>query len=502
MSASHGKLGVVDEVADAKSTSPSSSDSPLFSNVSCPSSLDGFSTQSTMSVSVIPSGTKVRCQLPFPEKPAGFHARSSKSVKTSVEFNPSIVTVEAAANAKVFFETHFDAIFSGIDHRASRLQEFKDRLQGVALTEERRMSSLRAWFTQESDSLRQFRVLKTRSNSSKHVDSLSIAGYEVVRVLGKGSFGVVQLVKENPAWSNGEMKGATSRIQGAREQRKSNQVVRKGQKVYAMKVIRKSHMIRMCQEGHLRAERDFLVASERSQWIVPLIASFQDAHNLYLVMDYMVGGDFFGLLVRKGILPENVAKWYVAEMILCVEEAHRLGWIHRDVKPENFLITESGHLKLADFGLAFDDHWAHNQTYFSNHRYSLLDKLGIKVDGDFKDQADHIGAFCGASNIPSANAVERPLEGECILDWRNHVQRRRFARSIVGTSQYMAPEIIRGEPYDGRCDWWSIGVVLYEVRLSMSPHEAPSTWVNSVSVFMAELRSTATTGKIPNNVSW
>lgn len=465
MSASHGKLCVVDEAAGPQSISPSSSDSPLFSNVSCPSSLDDISANSTASVSVSLSGTKRNWKLPFSEKPGGVRTRSSRSIKTLVEFNPSIVTVEAAANAKIFFETYFDGILSGIDHRASRLQEFKDRLQGLALTEERRLSTLRAWFAYESESLRQFRVLKTRSNRNNHVDTVSIGSYQVVKVLGKGSFGVVQLVKENPSWSN---YGTSGRIQRAWEQRNSTATIRKGQKVYAMKVIRKSHMIRMCQEAHIRAERDFLVASEKSQWIVPLVASFQDAHNLYLVMDYMVGGDFFGLLVRKGILPENVAKWYVAEMILCVEEAHRLGWIHRDVKPENFLITESGHLKLADFGLAFDDHWAHNQAYFSYHRYSLLDKLGLKVDGDFKDQTEHIGALCGAPSVPSANAVEPPLEGERILDWRNHIQRRRFARSIVGTSQYMAPEIIRGEPYDGRCDWWSIGIVLYEVRPSMS----------------------------------
>jgi protein-serine/threonine kinase len=78
--------------------------------------------------------------------------------------------------------------------------------------------------------------------------------------------------------------------------------------VYAMKVIRKSDMLRNSQEGHLRAERDFLVASENSKWVVPLIASFQDNNNLYLVMEYMVGGDFLGLLLREDVLDESVAK--------------------------------------------------------------------------------------------------------------------------------------------------------------------------------------------------
>jgi serine/threonine protein kinase len=114
--------------------------------------------------------------------------------------------------------------------------------------------------------------------------------------------------------------------------------------------------------------------------VVPLIASFQDANNLYLVMDYMVGGDFLGLLIRKETLSEDKTRWYIAEMILCVEEAHRLRWIHRDIKPDNFLISASGHLKISDFGLAFDGHWAHDQSYYNNQRYSLMDKLGIQVE--------------------------------------------------------------------------------------------------------------------------
>jgi protein-serine/threonine kinase len=78
----------------------------------------------------------------------------------------------------------------------------------------------------------------------------------------------------------------------------------------------------------------------------------------------------------------------VAEMILCIEETHRMKWIHRDIKPDNFLISASGHLKISDFGLAFDGHWVHSQNYHSNQRYSLLEKLGIKVKGDEQDVED------------------------------------------------------------------------------------------------------------------
>lgn len=79
-------------------------------------------------------------------------------------------------------------------------------------------------------------------------------------------------------------------------------------KVLAMKVIRKADMIRNAQEGHLRAERNFLVAAEGSRWIVPLVTAFQDTKHLYLVMNFCIGGDFLGLLIRKNILSEQISK--------------------------------------------------------------------------------------------------------------------------------------------------------------------------------------------------
>jgi protein-serine/threonine kinase len=205
--------------------------------------------------------------------------------------------------------------------------------------------------------------------------------------------------------------------------------------------------------------------------VVPLIASFQDLTSLYLVMDYMPGGDFLGLLIRDNILSEPVTKWYVAEMILCIEEAHALRWIHRDIKPDNFLISASGHLKISDFGLAFDGHWSHDQSYFNNHRYSLLTKLGINVEGDTLDkkEARNAAAAMKMANVVMSgkdrherNSSEISETGG-ILNWRNRNGNRTFARSVVGTSQYMAPEVVRGELYDARCDWWSVAVILYEV---------------------------------------
>ena len=455
-----------------------------------------------------------------------------------VVITPTVITVETTANAKIFFETHFNSILAGhASPRSQRRYELEVRLSNEHLSAEQRQRERLGWEGQESDYLRQMRVLKARANELTGKRGVAVAGYEVVRILGKGSFGVVRLVREKnmgrgnltledaistpvPAQRQTPRDDHSSLKSSAIEAFKSTMDGHKGfdrqesrnprKEVYAMKVIRKSDMLRSSQEGHLRAERDFLVASEKSRWVVPLIASFQDNTNLYLVMEYMVGGDFLGLLIRKNTLKEKKARWYIAEMILCVEEAHRLRWIHRDVKPDNFLISASGHLKIADFGLAFDGHWQHDQSYFNNHRYSLMEKLGIKVEGDSLDRKEGstIAAGMKLANVLAGGKerhekpqVDGPAEDEGILQWRNRHGQRKLAKSVVGTSQYMAPEVIRGELYDGRCDWWSIGIILFEVG-ELGGRHCGISMLTSASACTAGHHLSVRIGKIQNSKFW
>lgn len=394
----------------------------------------------------------------------------------------SIKTVESAAAAKVFFEMHFNSLLNDTAPRAVRRRVLELKLREHHLSPNGQYRARKAWERAESENLRSRRVLKNTSNQAKAAKGVAVGGFKVVSVLGKGSFGVVRLVKARGSQddsrsseavkergldtkpSRPSLKASVKALPGSILGKRREWA--KGRKeVFAMKVIRKSDMIRNGQEGHLRAERDFLVAAEGSRWVIPLIAGFQDRKHLYLVMEYCIGGDFLGLLIRRNVLSEEVTKWYVAEMILCVEEAHRMKWIHRDVKPDNFLIAVDGHLKISDFGLAFDGEWSHDQKFYQENRQSLLEQLGIHPEGDEQDrqeredaEAKHHAACAIASGGHPKHARDtslsrdEPAIGEPILDWRNRSQRRRLARSVVGTSQYMAPEVIRGEMYDGRCD--------------------------------------------------
>ncbi|TLS27322.1 hypothetical protein PpBr36_05314 [Pyricularia pennisetigena] len=445
--------------------------------------------------SIVPARRRAPVTRCSPEGPLA-PIQETKPLEDTASPVPTIATVERAAAAKIYLETFYDELLSRPTPRDMRLLRQKLYIDSFNRV--------------ESDHLREMRVMKARSiralnppkdSSFTATRAICENDYDVIKILGKGSFGVVRLVRDR---------------REAQKPLQQQYCRTPGPAVYAMKVIRKSTMLRTSQEGHLRAERDFLVASDGSMWIVPLIASFQDAANLYLVMEYMPGGDFLGLLIRETTLTEQVARFYAAEMVLCVEAAHALRCIHRDIKPDNFLISASGHLRISDFGLAFDGHWSHDTAYYNNHRYSMLQRLGLRVEGDEQDRREGRSVrmtMKWASNI--MNGLEKHerkdpgpgedvnLDGNCtktagtdggarepLLAWRNRCGNRTWATSVVGTSQYMAPEVVRGEKYDGRCDWWSVGVILYECIYGHTPflsdegrHQTKQNIVNHNSTF-------------------
>jgi len=92
----------------------------------------------------------------------------------------------------------------------------------------------------------------------------------------------------------------------------------------------------------------------------------QDASHLYFVMDYIPGGDLMGLLIKEQIFTHELAQFYIAELVLAIESVHAMGFIHRDIKPDNILIDHDGHIRLTDFGLCTGFRWTHNSKYYQN----------------------------------------------------------------------------------------------------------------------------------------
>lgn len=158
-----------------------------------------------------------------------------------------------------------------------------------------------------------------------------------------------------------------------------------------------------------REERNVLANSEKNPWVVGLKCSFQDPDNLYLVMEYLPGGDLMNLLIKKDIFTHEEAQFFTAEMLMALDTVHQMKYIHRDLKPDNILLDANGHIKLSDFGLC-------KHTEVKPKR--LLDNLIKKEDTEYEKEA---------------------TKTDFAKDF--HKRNRKLAYSAVGTPDYVAPEV-------------------------------------------------------------
>ncbi|KAE9410545.1 AGC/NDR protein kinase [Gymnopus androsaceus JB14] len=316
-----------------------------------------------------------------------------------------------AKGAQLKLEHYYKVVVDAAIERNTRRIELERRLQNdVLMPEERKQRQLQQLGRKESTFLR---LRRTR---------LGLDDFRTVKVIGKGAFGEVRLVQKTDTG-----------------------------KIYAMKTLKKDEMLKKDQLAHVRAERDVL-AESNSHWVVQLFYSFQDPSYLYLIMEFLPDDTF----------SEDVTRFYIAECVLAIEAVHKLGFIHRDIKPDNILIDKDGHIKLSDFGLSTGFHKQHDSNYYQR----LLESATKGPQTPNSAQGTRNSVMVNSINLTMSNKDQ-------IATWK--ANRRKLAYSTVGTPDYIAPEIFLQKGYSNECDWWSLGAIMFECLVGYPPFCSEST---------------------------
>ncbi|KAI0388669.1 serine/threonine-protein kinase DBF20 [Xylariaceae sp. FL0594] len=320
-----------------------------------------------------------------------------------------------------FLDYYFD-LLTYVGARQNRLKAFKSEIPEPLDTdsEEAKEEYKKLW---QKYSGRERAALRKRRVRLRHGD------FQILTQVGQGGYGQVFLAQKKDT-----------------------------REVCALKVMSKKLLFKLDEIRHVLTERDILTTAN-SEWLVRLLYSFQDDKNIYLAMEYVPGGDFRTLLNNTGVLSNRHARFYIAEMFCAVDALHKLGYIHRDLKPENFLVDSTGHVKLTDFGLAA-----------GNVASSKINSMRIRLEK------------ASETEVPFGKAMDQRTMAERREGYQTMRERDvNYAKSIVGSPDYMAPEVLRGEEYDFTVDYWSLGCMLFEALTGFPPFAgstADETWRN------------------------